>query len=836
MSPRFSGWLGVVVWCSLATTKAHAVEGQTLCGFEDGFGGGAYFSSYAPAAMYSFDPDGAGPAGELLALGSFATSYPKISGLSLLPPTIWDGENWTSPGGGINGYVGAIVFGDEDGFGPLPSALFVGGQFASAGGVPAQNIARWDGQNWSAVGGGIQSKGNGGVGSFCFFDPDEAGPQPKRLFVGGVFDSAGGVPAKNIAMWDGDGWHAIGAIDGNDAAVGSMVSFDVDGNGPEAPALAVAGKFTSAGGLAVSSLAFWRNGEWTAPAIPLAWSAGDPPQLQEACVFDPDGDGPETPRLAVRPLAGKLMTAGPYEVDLGRIALWTGNEWLATPNPPVLGYNNGGMTVFDPDEGGPHPPMLAIAGKFTAGPGKQGTLALWNNGPWIVKGTGNYQTQFPQETVRLVVSRVGRGANEPPALIAASKPWSVGLGEIIRWNGDAWGVLGNGLGYVPEALAEYDADGEGGESSVLVASGAFKVAGSAEAGGIATWDGKTWTRIVDDLALRASALAVGAFDPNSRNRLLACAFGSTVSDTRTIRAWDGASWTTLGADPAFNAHVECLTVFDEDGPGPSPPMLYAGGLFTLITGPTEVPAHRVARWDGLKWSPVGTGLGPAEIQYPEESVRRLVEFDPDGDGPAAPLLAAGGSFKSAGTVEVNGVAFWDGKVWLPGAPPEVDHNVSAMCVFDFDGPGGEPAELVLGGSIFAPSLGKTSYIGRWSNGVWIPMNNGLGGYGAVRDLAAFDSDGNGPNAPELYAGGFFKPLGSAGGLGFVRWTGDVWAAVGDTDTEGEPYVTCFAPVYGAADGLPALYLGGYFHSVHGISSQYIAKWSCPNAATNRTAK
>ena len=112
MSPRFSGWLGVVVWCSLATTKAHAVEGQTLCGFEDGFGGGAYFSSYAPAAMYSFDPDGAGPAGELLALGSFATSYPKISGLSLLPPTIWDGENWTSPGGGINGYVGAIVFGD----------------------------------------------------------------------------------------------------------------------------------------------------------------------------------------------------------------------------------------------------------------------------------------------------------------------------------------------------------------------------------------------------------------------------------------------------------------------------------------------------------------------------------------------------------------------------------------------------------------------------------------------------------------------------------------------------------------------------------------------------
>ena len=51
---------------------------------------------------------------------------------------------------GTNGEVhAAVVF--DDGSGP---ALYLGGKFDTAGDVPARNAVRWDGQNWSPLGDG----------------------------------------------------------------------------------------------------------------------------------------------------------------------------------------------------------------------------------------------------------------------------------------------------------------------------------------------------------------------------------------------------------------------------------------------------------------------------------------------------------------------------------------------------------------------------------------------------------------------------------------------------------------------------------------------------------
>jgi hypothetical protein len=36
--------------------------------------------------------------------------------------------------------------------------LIAGGQFATAGGAPASNIARWDGSGWSALGAGTDGQ------------------------------------------------------------------------------------------------------------------------------------------------------------------------------------------------------------------------------------------------------------------------------------------------------------------------------------------------------------------------------------------------------------------------------------------------------------------------------------------------------------------------------------------------------------------------------------------------------------------------------------------------------------------------------------------------------
>jgi hypothetical protein len=49
----------------------------------------------------------------------------------------WNGSDWQPLGGGMNGFVYALaVFNNE---------LIAGGDFAIAGGVSANRIARWDG-------------------------------------------------------------------------------------------------------------------------------------------------------------------------------------------------------------------------------------------------------------------------------------------------------------------------------------------------------------------------------------------------------------------------------------------------------------------------------------------------------------------------------------------------------------------------------------------------------------------------------------------------------------------------------------------------------------------
>lgn len=61
------------------------------------------------------------------------------------------GSGWSNtfpPGNGLNGTVRALLAFD-DGSGP---ALFVGGDFTTAGGIPANHIAKWDGDHWSALG------------------------------------------------------------------------------------------------------------------------------------------------------------------------------------------------------------------------------------------------------------------------------------------------------------------------------------------------------------------------------------------------------------------------------------------------------------------------------------------------------------------------------------------------------------------------------------------------------------------------------------------------------------------------------------------------------------
>ena len=97
--------------------------------------------------------------------------------------------------------VNALVSFD-DGSGP---ALYAGGSFASAGGVPASNIARLQNGTWSPLGAGT----NAAVGTLAIFD-DGTGNGP-ALHAGGSFIFAGGMPHFGIARWDGTAWSGLSA-------------------------------------------------------------------------------------------------------------------------------------------------------------------------------------------------------------------------------------------------------------------------------------------------------------------------------------------------------------------------------------------------------------------------------------------------------------------------------------------------------------------------------------------------------------------------------------------------------------------------------------------------
>jgi len=118
--------------------------------------------------------------------------------------------NWSRLGSGADGAVNTLrVIGDS---------LFVGGGFRKAGGrYGRNNLARWrilgpddlaTDANWSPPMGpaNVGVSGTGArdvVSAVAVIESD--------LYVGGVFQSVGGIAANNIAKWDGTRWSPLGA-------------------------------------------------------------------------------------------------------------------------------------------------------------------------------------------------------------------------------------------------------------------------------------------------------------------------------------------------------------------------------------------------------------------------------------------------------------------------------------------------------------------------------------------------------------------------------------------------------------------------------------------------
>lgn len=117
-----------------------------------------------------------------------------------------------------------------------------------------------------------------------------------------------------------------------------------------------------------------------------------------------------------------------------------------------------------------------------------------------------------------------------------------------------------------------------------------------------------------------------------------------------------------------------------------------------------IQANRVARWDGAAWSALGSGCN-APIHAVAER--------PNGD------LVVGGDFTSAGGNLAPRIARWDGAAWH-GYHNGMDDRVTRLDRM----PNGD---LVAIGNFEAAGDIRVNGIARWSNGNWHPFGRGIDG-------------------------------------------------------------------------------------------------------------
>jgi hypothetical protein len=151
----------------------------------------------------------------------------------------------------MNDVVHALIVWDDGG----GEALWAGGYFSDADGVSVDFVAKWDGTRWRAGPRGISDWGCCNPPVTCFAIHDDGGGE--KLYIGGEFYRINGELFNNIAAWDGRNWSNVG-FGFNDEPL-ALVTHD-DGTGP---ALYAGGWFVFADDGDARNIARWDGDGWT---------------------------------------------------------------------------------------------------------------------------------------------------------------------------------------------------------------------------------------------------------------------------------------------------------------------------------------------------------------------------------------------------------------------------------------------------------------------------------------------------------------------------------------------------------------------------------------------
>jgi hypothetical protein len=321
--------------------------------------------------------------------------------------------DWSSIQNGTDGVVNAItVFNNK---------VVIGGSFTRAGGVPANNIAQWDGANWQPVGSGFSNE----VYALTVFNGD--------LIAAGKTLLVSPTDTARIFRLNGLQWDPLGKgfVNRTNEHVRSLLVHNSK--------LYASGLFKlnlTAGG--ASNIAVLESNTWT--------NLGDGLDLEVICMISDGND------IIAGGEFGSSDTA-----QVNHIARWNDVKWQR------MGEGLDGtvyaLTNFNGD--------IVAGGKFT------GNISRWN-GSWQVVGNGVSDTvkSFVNYKSNLIVGGSFR--------FAGSNADSLGVNGIAQWNGSLWQQLRTGMNRDVRALVT--------DNNKLYAGGGFFSAGGDSVNHIAYWD------------------------------------------------------------------------------------------------------------------------------------------------------------------------------------------------------------------------------------------------------------------------------------------------------------------------------------------------------------
>jgi hypothetical protein len=694
----------------------------------------------------------------------------------------------TGSSNGVNDRVNALaVVGNE---------VVVGGFFTSAGGVSANNVARFNTQTntWSSLGTGSSN----GVNDYVY----ALAVVGNEVFVGGRFTEAGGVSANYVARFNTqtNTWSSLGT--GSSNGVNERVfALAVVGN-----EVVVGGSFTSAGGVSANRVARFNTQTNTWSSLGTGSSNGVNNNVLSLAVV-----GNEVV------VGGGFTSAGGVSANyVARFNTLT-NTWsrLGTGSSNGVGDIVRALAVVGNE--------VVVGGRFTeAGGVSANNVARFNTltNTWSSLGTGSSNgvsggSSFPAVYALAVVG------NEMVVGGFFTSAGGVSANYVAHFNTqtNTWSSLGmfssNGVNDRVFALAVV--------GNEVVVGGFFTSAGGVSANRVARFNTQTntWSSLGTGSQNGVSVGGVAALAVVGNEVFVGGEFTSAggVSANNVARFnTQTNTWSSLGTGSSNGVsgiglvYVYALAVVGNE--------VVVGGEFTSAGG---VSANNVARFNAQTntWSSLGTGSSngvSGGSSFPAVYALAVVGNE----------VFVGGFFTSAGGVSANGVARFNTQTntWSSlgtGSSNGVNDRVYALAVVG--------NEVFVGGSFTEAGGVSANRVARFNTqtNTWSRLgtgsSNGVSGgiFSAVYALAVV---GN-----EVFVGGSFTEAGGVSANRVARFNTltNTWSSLGTGSSNGVSGIG-LVYVYALAVVGNEVVVGGEFTLAGGIASTFIARW---NSGTSR---